>query len=272
MTTDVAMVSSCEKIGGAEPLAGLEDELDYHFDDPELLARAMTHRSFANEMRRIDTDNQRLEFLGDAVLGVVIAEVLFREDEQAPEGALSSRLSELVCEAALVDRARAIGLGRYVRLGRGEELTGGRQKEGLLADAYEAMLGAIFVDGGHDAARRVILSQFEELIDQVFSSGAQKSVKSPGDFKSLLQRRVQSRRPVRPEYEIVETSGPPHNRRFVAQVSVDGIVIGRGEGSSKKEAQQGAAKMAVRAIQGADDSLPAWLITDGADGEAKKRL
>ncbi len=260
MSTDAVITPNPDGPGGACDLAELEVELGYGFDDQTLLARAMTHRSFANENRQINTDNQRLEFLGDAVLGVVIAEVLFRADKEAPEGALSSRLSELVCESALVDRAHAIDLGRFIRLGRGEELTGGRQKEGVLADAYEAMLGAIFLDGGHEEAKRVILEQFEGIIEQVLGGGAIRESKSPGDFKSLLQREVQSRRPVRPQYKIVETSGPPHERIFVAEVLVENERIGLGEGRSKKEAEQAAAQEAVRRIESVDDDLQKWLI------------
>ena len=257
-----ALKANSEEAGGAQELVELEAILGYEFDDQALLARAMTHRSFANENRQINTDNQRLEFLGDAVLGLVIAEVLFRADDKAPEGALSSRLSELVCEAALVDRAYAIELGQFIRLGRGEELTGGREKEGVLADAYEAMLGAIFLDGGHDEARRVILEQFEALIDQVLGGGEVRGSKSPGDFKSLLQREVQSRRPVRPVYTIVDTSGPPHERQFVAQVLVDGHRVGLGEGRSKKEAEQAAAREALRRLETVDGDFQQWLIDE----------
>jgi ribonuclease III len=264
VSTDPEMMSNPDGPGGACELAELEAELGYQFDDQALLARAMTHRSYANENRQINTDNQRLEFLGDAVLGVVIAGVLFRADTEAPEGALSSRLSELVCESALVDRAHAIDLGRYIRLGRGEELTGGRQKEGVLADAYEAMLGAIYIDGGHDESQRVILEQFEGLIEEVLGGRSVRESKSPGDFKSLLQREVQSRRPVRPKYRIVETSGPPHERIFVAEVLIENERIGLGEGRSKKEAEQAAAREALRRIESVDGDLHQWL-TDQRD-------
>ncbi len=242
--------------GDYEALSELERKLDYEFADRSLLARAMTHRSYANEHRSIDDDNQRLEFLGDAVLGVVIAEALFRDDEQAPEGALSSRLSQLVCERALVRRATVLELGDYLRLGRGEEMTGGRTKEALLADAYEALLGAVFLDGGHDQVRQLILEQFDEMVDDVVSASEASDLgSSPRDYKSLLQRKVQQRRPVRPEYHIVETSGPPHDRVFVAEVRVDSQVVGSGEGTSKKEAEQSAAAQAVADLESPHGTL-----------------
>lgn len=257
-------------VGREKDLHELEVAIEYEFDDRRLLERALTHRSFANEQPGFLRDNQRLEFLGDAVLGVVIAEALFLEDEKAPEGALSSQLSELVCEPALVERAQALDLGSFLRLGRGEELTGGRSKEGLLADAYEALLGAVFLDGGHQAAQEVILAQHAEAIEAVVSGEDGTLSKSPGDFKSLLQRKVQGQRPVRPNYRLAEVLGPPHERRFVSEVLVEEQVLGVGEGTSKKAAEQAAAAEAVAFLDARggdwrsddDDSL-----ADGSDSE-----
>lgn len=232
-----------------EELRALEEALGYVFEDRALLERALTHRSYANERRNIKYDNQRLEFLGDSVLGLVIAEALFLEDEKAPEGALSSQLSELVCETALVERAEAILLGDYLLLGRGEEQTGGRRKDALLGDAFEAVLGAIFLDGGHEAARQVILAHFEQAIEQVISQQGGAKAKSPRDFKSLLQRVVQSRHSVRPQYRIVEVLGPPHERVFTAEVMVKAHLLGQGEGTSKKAAEQAAAAQALEALE-----------------------
>ncbi len=249
------MSSSHSGRAKARDLAQLQSELDYQFQDPGLLRRAVTHRSYANEHRRIEEDNQRLEFLGDAVLGVVIAEAVFRGDEKAAEGDLSRRLSDLVCEPALVRRARQLELGEYLRLGRGEELTGGREKEGLVADAYEALLGAIFLDGGHEVVREIIERHFEEQLREVAGTVDPRRGNGHGDFKSLLQREVQKHRPERPEYEIVETSGPPHDRSFVAQVSVDGTAVGRGEGRSKKTAEQAAAHQAISGLESQKGAL-----------------
>lgn len=239
----------------ARELSELEENLDYSFENRSLLCRALTHRSYANEHREVKEDNQRLEFLGDAVLGVVIAEAVFRGDETAPEGDLSRRLSDLVCEPALVKRATEIELGDFLRLGRGEELTGGRQKEGLLADAYEAVLGAIFLDGGHDVVSRVIRDHFGEVLATVDKQSALPRGNGQGDFKSLLQREVQKHHPVRPDYQIVETSGPPHDRRFIAEVSVNGRPVGRGRGRSKKDAEQAAAEEAMAGMESTDGTL-----------------
>lgn len=244
---------------GHRELQQLESVLDYRFDNRELLRRAMIHRSYANERPEVETDNQRLEFLGDAVLGLVVAEALFREDEKAPEGVLSSRLSELVCEPALVERAGSLELGAYLHLGRGEELTGGRKKEALLADAYEALLGALYLDGGYAVVRRIILDHFAEAIEAMEAKQAIGEAGSPGDYKSLLQREVQRHRPMRPAYRIADTSGPPHDRRFVAEVLVEGQVVGRGGGRSKKEAEQNAAAEAVADLESPDGQLAAIL-------------
>ncbi len=249
-----------------DDLRDLEETLGYSFDDQRLLLRAVTHRSYVNEHAHAHKDNQRLEFLGDAVLGVAIAEILFRLDEKAPEGALSSQLSRLVCAPALREIAETLELGRYLRLGRGEELSGGREKEGVLSDAYEAVLGAIFLDGGHEAALDVIQRIHEEAVEAAVSSAElpRGERKSPTDFKSYLQRWVQSEGPGRPEYRIVETTGPPHARRFVAEVVVEGRVLGSGEGTSKKAAEQAAAEVAIAAMtpRAGKDSL-------ASDGETE---
>ncbi len=238
-----------------EELARLESLIGYEFEDRALLQRALTHRSYANENPGVTRDNQRLEFLGDAVLGLVIAEALFREDEKAPEGALSNQLSELVCEPALMEVAESLDLGAYLRLGRGEEKTGGRDRSGTLADAYEAVLGAVYIDGGHEAATAVILSLQQDALEAVVSGRSRRAAKSPGDFKSLLQRKVQSERALRPEYRIADISGPPHLRQFTAEVLVEGEVLGVGEGTSKKAAEQKAAARAIaRLTQNSESS------------------
>lgn len=236
-------------------MSEFEERLGVQFDDRDLLRRALTHRSYANEHPEVDGDNQRLEFLGDAVLGVVVAEGLFRHHDRAPEGTLSRRLSELVCEPSLVERAQQLDLGEYLRLGRGEELTGGRDKEALLADAYEALLGAVYLDAGHDRVRDLIVEHFESEITGEISEADADRARSPRDYKSLLQREVQSCRPIRPVYEIVETSGPPHDREFVAEVAVDQRVVGRGRGASKQEAEQAAAAEAVADLEASRGSI-----------------
>lgn len=250
-------------------LSDLQADLGYEFDDPALLRRALTHRSFANEHDEVTDDNQRLEFLGDAVLGVVVAEALFRRHPQAPEGKLSRRLAELVCEPSLVDRARGLRLGEYLRLGRGEEMTGGRAKEALLADAYEAVLGAVFLDSGHGRVRDLILEHFAEVLGESATTEGDEAG-APRDYKSLLQREVQSRRPIRPGYEIVETNGPPHDREFVAEVLVETTVVGRGNGSSKQEAEQAAAAEAVADLEARRGPIAA-LFGEDVDDETLQR-
>ena len=219
-------------------LGELENAIGHVFRDRSLLIRALTHRSFSNETE-FDSNNQRLEFLGDAVLGLVIADSLFRKFPRSEEGALSSFLASLVNESALFEIARGLELGKYLRLGKGERLSGGRDKPSVLADAYEAVLAAVYLDGGLDAVRSVILLLHGEAIDGCEPAGL------PEDHKSRLQRLVQSEGPFRPEYVIIDERGPAHARVFEAEVSVDGTVLGQGEGRSKKEAEQQAAHAAL---------------------------
>lgn len=229
-----------------DDLTELQEALGHTFAEVELLERALTHRSFANEVEAIEHNNQRLEFLGDAVLGMVIAEAMFEKFPGAEEGGLSSWLAALVNERALCGVAEGLALGSYVRLGKGEMLSGGRQKASVLADAYEAVLAAVYLDSGLDAVRGVILSLHREAIE------AFKPSAPPEDHKSRLQRLVQSEGPFRPEYAIIAERGPAHARIFVAEVSVDGEALGTGEGRSKKKAQQQAAYAALERLEGRD--------------------
>ncbi|MFU8802891.1 MAG: ribonuclease III [Bradymonadaceae bacterium] len=242
----------------------LEARLGYTFQDRGLLERALTHRSFANETEEILEDNQRLEFLGDAVLGLVTAHELFRRDESAPEGALSNRQSQLVCESTLANLAETLEVGTFLRLGRGETLTGGRHKSGLLADAMEAIFAAIYLDAGSQgliAGQTVILHLLEGALDALTvedEAGVQAT-----DHKSVLQRRAQNELAERPIYEIIEEFGPPHDRVFIAQVRVDSRILGRGEGSSKKRAEQEAASRALVLLDEALDETGRSEIFDG---------
>jgi ribonuclease-3 len=225
------------------PLLGeLEARIGYTFDNRDLLTRAVTHRSFANEVSTEVSDNQRLEFLGDAVLGLVIATELFHRDREVDEGALSARQSQLVCEPALAEVARQLELGDYLRLGRGEALSGGRTKPSLLADAYEAVLAAVYLDGGAEAARAVISRLHSNAL-----SGARET-SAPNDFKSRLQTHVQSELNIQPRYEIIGESGPAHDKVFTARVVVDDEPLGQGEGGSKKSAEQEAARTALESL------------------------
>lgn len=224
-------------------LETLQSRLGYHFDDRSLLERALTHRSYLTEHTEVEHDNQRLEFLGDAVLGMVIAEALFRRDREVDEGILSKRHSQLVRGLALAELARRIDLGEYLKLGKGETLTGGRDRDSLLADAYEALLAAIYLDGGLDVTREVLLELHEDELDNVLQG------RRPSDFKSRLQELTQREFGIQPVYEIVDESGPAHDKRFVAQVTVGERASGRGAGRSKQRAEQHAAAEALDVLE-----------------------
>jgi ribonuclease-3 len=220
----------------------LQTLIGYHFSDASLLAAALTHRSYANEQRTRCADNERLEFLGDAILGLVIAEALFSGDLQRPEGELSRLRAELVNAGTLAQLARQIDLGAALHLGRGEVKAGGSDKENILADAFEALLGAIYREGGITAVRPVILHLFAQaIIDKTKQQGN-------SDFKSQLQEYLQSLQQTPPEYVLIDTEGPEHDRTFVVEARIPGRVLGVGRGRSKKEAEQGAAGAALMTL------------------------
>lgn len=232
-------------------LAALQARLGYDFERVELLVRALTHRSYVNEATQgkdavrageVGGDNQRLEFLGDAVLGIIVAHELFCRDRKVQEGALSTRQAQVVCEPTLADTARNLELGTYLRLGRGEDDSGGRGKDSLLADAFEALLAAIYLDSGLEAAQAVVVAHLGDPLDDVRQGAA------PKDFKSRLQTLIQRDKAVQPEYRIIDESGPAHAREFVAEVFVETLSIGRGQGRSKKIAEQQAAECALAAL------------------------
>ena len=220
----------------------LQTLIGYHFSDPALLAEALTHRSYANEQRTRCADNERLEFLGDAILGLVIAEALFRGDPQRPEGELSRLRAELVNAGTLAQLARQIDLGASLYLGRGEVKAGGSDKENILADACEALLGAIYLEGGITAARPVILQLFAQtMLEKTTQQGS-------SDYKSQLQEHLQALQQMPPEYVLTATEGPEHDRTFVVEARTPGVVLGVGRGRSKKEAEQAAAGAALTTL------------------------
>lgn len=221
----------------------LQTLIGYHFSDAALLAEALTHRSYANEQRTRCADNERLEFLGDAILGLVIAEALFSGDPQRPEGELSRLRAELVNAGTLAQLARQIDLGASLYLGRGEVKAGGSDKENILADAFEALLGAIYLEGGIVAARPVILRLFAQAI----VAKVKQQVNS--DHKSQLQEYLQALQQTPPEYVLIETEGPEHDRTFVVEARTPGQLLGVGKGRSKKEAEQAAAGAALAMLQ-----------------------
>lgn len=223
-------------------MAELEEILGYTFTDRSLLTLALTHRSLEAEDEQ-ESSNERLEFLGDAVLGLVIADDLLAGWDM-DEGAMAKVRAAVVNEAELAGVARELGLGDHLRLGKGEQTSGGRNKSSILADTLEAVIGAVFLDGGFDPARIFILRNWEDLV-------AERAV-APGerDYKTRLQE-VLARRGAVPEYK-VGGFGPDHAREFTASVLVDGSTLGGGKGSSKKRAQQEAARHALTALGEAD--------------------
>jgi ribonuclease III len=225
-------------------LSALEAKLGYTFKEPAILDRALTHRSRANEDASGSTiDNESLEFLGDAVLGFVMADLLFRDYPQFDEGQKSKIKASLVSTATLALLARRLGLGEFLALGRGEEKTGGRKKQALLADSYEAVIAAIYLDGGTDEARGFVSREFAEELEDV---------RSPEfwgrDYKSALQELVQSHTMHLPEYNVAAESGPDHRKIFHVEVRVQGEVKGTARGQSKKAAEQEAARKAIERL------------------------
>ncbi|WP_285732277.1 ribonuclease III [Nocardiopsis sp. ATB16-24] len=214
--------------------------------DPKVLLRALTHRSYAYEKGGLPT-NERLEFLGDSVLGLVVTDTLFRKHPDLPEGQLAKLRAAVVNMRALADVARSLGIGAYIRLGRGEEGTGGRDKSSILADTLEAVIGAVYLDCGLDVASEFVHRLFDPLIATASGLGAGL------DWKTSLQELTAAEMLGVPEYHVDE-SGPDHQKTFRATVRVAGQSYGRGEGRSKKEAEQQAAESAWKAIKSRSES------------------
>jgi ribonuclease III len=221
--------------------SALERRVGYTFRDPGLLEHALTHTSRANEdVSGGVFDNESLEFLGDAVLGFAIADMLFRRFPERDEGWKSKMKATLVSTTSLARLADRLDLGDHLLLGRGEEKTGGRRKQALLADGYEALIAAIYLDGGIESATSFIAKQFDQLIDEARTPSA-----AFHDFKSALQERVQSAGSPLPEYAVIAESGPDHHKIFQVQVRVGGKALAEAGGRSKKEAEQEAARLAL---------------------------
>lgn len=220
-------------------ISKFEDIIKYKFKNKKFILEALTHSSYSNENKSYSF-NERLEFLGDSVLGIVISDYLFQKEQDLPEGELTKLRANIVCEESLSDVAKEINLGNHILLGRGEEATGGRDRISILADAFEAVIAAIYLDGGIENAKEFILDHMETII--------QDSIKGRifRDYKTHLQEVVQSKGESIISYNLVEEIGPDHNKRFVMEVTLDCEVLGKGEGKSKKEAEQSAAKQALR--------------------------
>jgi ribonuclease III len=223
----------------------LQQAIGYRFRDRGLLEHAMTHTSRANEdVSGGVVDNESMEFLGDALLGFIVADMLFREFPRFDEGQKSKTKAAVVSTATLAKQAERLRLGDHLLLGRGEEKTGGRRKQALLADTYEALLAAIYLDGGVEHARAFIVREFAPLLDEVRRDGV-----AGQDYKSALQELLQSRDLPLPDYRLIATAGPDHRKLFEIEVSVRGESLAAATGASKKEAEQEAARAALEKLR-----------------------
>lgn len=219
-------------------LTELERHLGYIFHDKKLLENALTHSSFANEKWKNSlASNERLEFLGDSILGFIVAESLYCQFPNHPEGDLTRMRADLVCETSLAEVAARVGLGQYLLLGHGEEQGGGRTRNSITADAVESVIAAAYLDGGFQAAKGIV--------DRLILSDVPKGKPRNFDFKTALQELVQRKKNQVLSYQLLEESGPDHDKTFRVEVSLNGTVVGAGTGSSKKRAEQAAAEEAI---------------------------
>ena len=215
-----------------------EENINYEFTNKEYILEALTHSSYSNENKNYPF-NERLEFLGDSVLSIVISDYLFKKETKLPEGELTKIRANIVCEESLSEVSKNINLGKYMLLGKGDEATGGRERISILADALEAVIAAIYLDGGIKCAREFILTNMEKIINDSIKG------KIFRDYKTCLQEVLQSNGENNIWYKLIEEKGPDHNKRFVMEVGINDTVLGVGEGKSKKDAEQVAAKCAL---------------------------
>ena len=222
----------------------LQNNLGYTFKDEALLINALTHSSYANEARDGVTSNERLEFLGDSVLSVIVSDYLYKQFGNLPEGELTKLRASLVCEKSLCGFSRELNIGEFLRLGKGEEKGGGRERDSILADAFEAVLAAIYLDSDLETARslvmRFVLKELKHTDDEVFK-----------DYKTALQEIIQRNPEEYVTYILIGESGPDHDKLFEVAVHLNSNVIGKGKGKSKKQAEQMAAKQAL-SLMGAE--------------------
>ena len=217
-----------------------EQSLNLDFNDKLLIQRALTHKSYPNENRRLNLkDNERLEFLGDSVLSLSVSTYIFNKFTNLPEGELAKMRAVIVSAPILAEAAKRIELGQFLFLGKGEEMTGGRERDSILADTMEAIFGALYLDQGFTAAADFILELLKiDIINVAEGNHIQ-------DYKTMLQEVIQENGNNRPEYEVVDEEGPDHNKTFIVAVKLNEDSLGSGQGSSKKEAEQEAAKVAL---------------------------
>lgn len=233
------------KISKDRVLNEIQNTVHYTFVNQLTLEQALTHSSYANEHRNaLIKDNERLEFLGDAILDLIISEYLYNKHPQMPEGDLSKIRASIVCEASLAKMAKLIGLGNYILLGKGEEMTGGRERSSILADGFEALTGSLFIDGGFEVAKAFLKDTLIKQVEEMDSIEALYT-----DYKTLLQENIQKESSVPIRYEVIGEEGPDHDKHFHVAVYHGTIVLGRGVGKSKKEAEQDAAKKALNNLK-----------------------
>jgi ribonuclease-3 len=236
-------------MSGETPVPQIQQILGYQFNSPELLERALTHKSYANEqsggLTTVGLDNERLEFLGDAVLDLALSESLMRRFPMDPEGGLSKKRASLVNEETLARIALGLGLDSSLRLGKGEVKTGGLQKPRILASSLEAVFGAIFLDGGYLAATKAVETLFDSRLEDIGNS----DVDFKDDFKTRLQERVQEVHRATPTYKVEGESGPDHDKLFEVSVRINEQILATGSGKSKKAAEQDAARQALEKMQ-----------------------
>lgn len=228
-------------------LTGLEENLGYSFKDRSLLLEALTHKSFYHENRdKAYSYNERLEFLGDSVIGLVIVEYLFHLRQRYSESVLAKMKSYLVCESVLAEIAASVSLRDYILLGKGEESSGGREKKSILSDALEAVVGAVYLDGGYERTCRMVVDFFRPKIDRAVETG------EFYDYKTELQEKTQFLLGALPEYRVVREQGKEHKRIFTVAVYLEGKELGLASGSRKKEAEALAAKKALERLRAED--------------------
>ncbi len=220
----------------------LEQKIGYTFQNKGLLKKAVTHSSYANEAKEKNGSNERLEFLGDAVLSIIISDFLYKNYNHLPEGELTKLRASLVCEKSLFGFSKQLDLGSFLRLGKGEKQTGGSERSSILADAFEAVLAAIYLDGGIESASKFVMGFANtELLNTKQSAFI--------DYKTTLQEIIQKNPDEKPSYHLTGESGPDHDKKFAVEVRLNGELIGTGEGRSKKEAEQAAACEALKKIE-----------------------
>lgn len=225
----------------------LEASLGYTFKNKALLAQALTHRSFAGEQKEFSgRNNERLEFLGDAFFDAIISDMLYHRLPVEGEGRLSKLRAQIVCEDSLSEAARGINLGSFIYLGKGEILSGGRERNSILADALEAVAAAIYIDGGFESLKVFIGKTFALAIDEALAGQRNR------DYKTAIQEKLQSRGKTEISYTLEKEEGPDHNKKFYVSLHGNGVLLGKGKGTSKKEAEQNAAKEAIDQLQGGE--------------------